>query len=89
MLQPRLLMPLLEGSTECVTVGMHTVLLGDAAYVVSPVGGQGLNSGLEDVMVFAQQLQLHDGNLDAASIHSCPAAGHPCDAHDERGDGII
>ena len=33
---------------------------------MSPVMGQGLNSGLEDVIVFSQLLQQHDGNMAVA-----------------------
>ena len=33
---------------------------------MSPVMGQGLNSGLEDVGVFAECLQQHQGNVDTA-----------------------
>jgi len=42
------------------------VLLGDAAHTMSPVLGQGLNSSLEDVAVFAQCLEQHEGNVHAA-----------------------
>ena len=33
---------------------------------MSPVLGQGLNAGLEDVAVFAQCLEQHKGNVDTA-----------------------
>ena len=33
---------------------------------MSPVMGQGLNSGLEDVGVFAECLRQHQGNVDTA-----------------------
>lgn len=46
--------------------GPKTVLLGDAAHTMSPVLGQGLNSGMEDVAVFAQCLEQQQGNVDAA-----------------------
>ncbi len=42
------------------------MLLGDAAHTMSPVLGQGLNSGMEDVAVFAQCLEQQQGNVDAA-----------------------
>ena len=45
---------------------LQTVLLGDAAHTMSPVLGQGLNSGVEDVAAFAQCLEQHQGNVDAA-----------------------
>lgn len=46
--------------------GPKTVLLGDAAHTMSPVLGQGLNAALEDVGVFAQCLEQHQSNVDAA-----------------------
>lgn len=45
---------------------LQTVLLGDAAHTMSPVLGQGLNVGIEDVAVFAQCLEQHQGNVDTA-----------------------
>lgn len=45
---------------------LQVLLLGDAAHTMSPVLGQGLNSGLEDVAVFAQCLEEHQGNVGAA-----------------------
>ena len=45
---------------------VQTVLLGDSAHTMSPVMAQGLNSGLEDVVVFAQLLQQCQGNVDSA-----------------------
>lgn len=45
---------------------LQTVLLGDAAHTMSPILGQGLNCGLEDVQVLANVLQQHQGNLDQA-----------------------
>ena len=47
------------------TGALQTVLLGDAAHTMSPVLGQGLNSGVEDVAAFAQCLEQHQGNVDA------------------------
>lgn len=46
--------------------GPNTVLLGDAAHTMTPILGQGLNCGLEDVAVFAQTLEQHQGRLDTA-----------------------
>ncbi len=45
---------------------LQIVLLGDAAHTMSPVLGQGFNSGMEDVIKFAQCLEQHQGNVDAA-----------------------
>ena len=45
---------------------LQVVLLGDAAHTMSPVFGQGLNSGLEDVAAFAEVLEQHQGNVDTA-----------------------
>ena len=45
---------------------LQTVLLGDSAHTMSPVLGQGLNSGLEDVVTFAQCLEQHQGNVQTA-----------------------
>lgn len=42
------------------------VMLGDAAHTMSPILGQGLNCGLEDIQVFANVLQQHQGNVDTA-----------------------
>ena len=41
------------------------MLLGDAAHTMTPVLGQGCNSGLEDAMIFARMLQQSDGDLDS------------------------
>lgn len=40
--------------------------MGDAAHTMTPVLGQGLNCGLEDVGVFARVLKQHQGNVDRA-----------------------
>ena len=47
---------------------LQTVLLGDAAHTMSPVLGQGLNAGLEDVAVFGQCLEQHQGDVDTALL---------------------
>ena len=44
---------------------LQVVLLGDAAHTMTPILGQGLNCGIEDVQVFANTLQLHEGNVEA------------------------
>lgn len=40
--------------------------MGDAAHTMTPILGQGLNCGLEDVAIFAQILEQHQGNVDTA-----------------------
>lgn len=45
---------------------MQVVLMGDAAHTMTPILGQGLNCGLEDVAIFAQTLEQHQGNVDTA-----------------------
>lgn len=37
--------------------GPSTILLGDAAHAVTPIGGQGCNAALEDGLVLDQVLQ--------------------------------
>ena len=44
----------------------QVVLLGDAAHTMTPILGQGLNCGLEDVIVLADVLQQHGGQVDSA-----------------------
>lgn len=44
----------------------YVVLMGDAAHTMTPILGQGLNCGLEDVAIFAQILEQHQGNVDTA-----------------------
>lgn len=51
---------------------LQVVLLGDAAHTMTPILGQGLNCGLEDVIAFAETVQQHAGNIDAA----LPAYNH-------------
>jgi 2-polyprenyl-6-methoxyphenol hydroxylase-like FAD-dependent oxidoreductase len=50
---PRASWPLLRGRAEAVS-GPGWVLLGDAAHVVHPLAGQGLNLGLADVVALAR-----------------------------------
>lgn len=51
---------------------MQTVLLGDAAHTMTPILGQGLNCGLEDVAIFANVLEQHQGHIGTA----LPAYNH-------------
>jgi 2-polyprenyl-6-methoxyphenol hydroxylase-like FAD-dependent oxidoreductase len=49
--------------------GVQVLLVGDAAHTVSPVWGQGLNAGLEDVGIFAGVLKdtlASGGDVDTA-----------------------
>jgi ubiquinone biosynthesis UbiH/UbiF/VisC/COQ6 family hydroxylase len=50
---PRASWPLLHGRAEAVS-GPGWVLLGDAAHVIHPLAGQGLNLGLADVVALAR-----------------------------------
>jgi hypothetical protein len=53
-------------------------LLGDAAHVHSPVGAQGMNTGLQDAYNFAWKLALViEGNADASLLDSYEAERHP------------
>ena len=60
----------LSNLSECnsgqLTTQLQVVLMGDAAHTMTPILGQGLNCGLEDVAVFAQILEQHQGNVDTA-----------------------
>ena len=57
---------MLYHANKLAVVTVQTVLLGDAAHTMTPALGQGLNAGLEDVIVFAETLERHQGNVDAA-----------------------
>lgn len=51
------------------TWDVRTVLLGDAAHVIHPLAGQGLNVGLRDVAILSQKIrQAHALGLDIGSI---------------------
>ena len=52
---PRLAFPLVARHAVDYTAA-NTVLIGDAAHVVHPLAGQGINLGLSDVAVLAEQL---------------------------------
>ena len=58
------------------------MLLGDAAHTMSPVWGQGLNSGLEDVAVFAHIMKL--------LVAGCPSKEHlgQLEEQQQLGDAI-
>ena len=45
---------------------MQTLLIGDAAHTMTPMLGQGCNSGLEDARLFAQILEKHPEDLERA-----------------------
>ena len=44
-------------------VSQRAVIIGNAAHQLHPVAGQGFNLGLRDVMVLAQMLQNHEGDI--------------------------
>ncbi|OFB38262.1 pentachlorophenol monooxygenase [Mycolicibacterium sp. (ex Dasyatis americana)] len=53
----------------------RVLLAGDAAHVHSPAGGQGMNLGIEDAVVLAEQLsQVLDAGADEALLDACAAA---------------
>lgn len=47
------------GNTESNYLHFQVVLLGDAAHTMTPILGQGCNSGLEDAYIFAGTLRKH------------------------------
>ena len=67
-------------------------LLGDAAHIHSPVGGQGMNTGLQDAYNLAWKLALVvSGRARAALVHSyederLPVANHLLKRTDRRAD---
>jgi 2-polyprenyl-6-methoxyphenol hydroxylase-like FAD-dependent oxidoreductase len=53
-------------------------LLGDAAHIHSPAGGQGMNNGIQDAMNLGWKLSLvHRGEAPAALLDSYHAERHP------------
>lgn len=48
------------------TTQLQVVLMGDAAHTMTPILGQGLNCGHEDVAVFSQIMEQHQGIVDTA-----------------------
>jgi len=44
----------------------HVILCGDAAHAMSPVGGQGMNTGFADAMLLAQTLIQIQSNVSAS-----------------------
>ena len=62
---------ILNAYTNCPCM-LQVVLLGDAAHTMTPILGQGLNCGLEDVIVFADVLEQHAGDVNSA----LPAYNH-------------
>jgi len=49
-------------------VSQRAVIIGNAAHQLHPVAGQGFNLGLRDVMVLAQMLQNHEGDIDESEF---------------------
>lgn len=44
-------------------ISQRAVIIGNAAHQLHPVAGQGFNLGLRDVMVLAQMLKTHEGDI--------------------------
>lgn len=59
---PRRAFPLSLVRTEKM-IAQRSVIIGNAAHQLHPVAGQGFNLGLRDVMVLAQMLQNHEGDI--------------------------
>lgn len=52
-------------------------LAGDAAHVHSPMGGQGMNTGIQDAANLAWKLDLALGGADPAILDTCHRERHP------------
>jgi 2-octaprenyl-6-methoxyphenol hydroxylase len=73
------------------TIGVRTVLIGNAAQALHPVAGQGFNLGLRDAAMLAEVIAGADGDVGAPELLARFAAWR---AHDRRGvvgftDGLV
>ena len=60
-------------------IGSRTVLIGDAAHVIHPLAGQGLNLGLSDAAALARCIRaaiMHGGDIGALFIASPRDSGY-------------
>lgn len=75
---PRRAFPLSLIRTEKMT-SQRAVIIGNAAHQLHPVAGQGFNLGLRDVMVLAQMLKTHKGDIGESGFLNCFAQNRYAD----------
>ena len=59
-------LPLCYIKTDPYFIGTNGVLVGDSAHAIVPFYGQGLNAGLEDVLLLNNEIDKADGNFSTA-----------------------